>query len=329
MFKSLTRGVSAVVLSALALGGESRACCFSHCFGWCHPAPAPTFTQYAAPACNVCPQTVSYVPTTACAPVCAPCSSCQPVTACDPCGGAPMATFVHRPVMMPVTTFRPVVSQMNFPAPACPACSGAAYYSPSYAGTAYQPAAAYAGTAVAAPALAPAAAGAPGCPTCGGGAATTYGASAATYAAPAQGYAPGPVVPPAGAPMISAPAPAAGGAVPGPTFDQGSAPAATSSAMPQLSPIPDADKLNSNSAPRLMDPQSRTTSARPLMGPANVTPAIFNVADRANVFHPASVPAAYQTTVAKPITAPLPADGWSVGAPTSTYDDGFQSAGGR
>ena len=41
------------------------------------------------------------------------------------------------------------------------------------------------------------------------------------------------------------------------------------------------------------------------MGPANVTPAIFNVADRANVFHPASVPAPYQTTVAKPITTPL------------------------
>lgn len=306
MFKSLTRGVSAVVLSALALGGESRACCFSHCFDWCHPAPAPTFTQYAAPACNVCPQTVSYVPTTACAPVCAPCTTCQPA-------------------MAPVTTFRPVVSQMNFPAPACPACTGAAYYSPSYAGTAYQPAASYAGAAVAAPALAPAAAPAPGCPTCGGGAATTYGASAATFTAPAQGYAPGPMMPAAGAPMMSAPA--AGSPAPGPTFDQNPAPAQSSSSAMPLSPIPDADKLNSSSAPRLMDPQNRTTSARPLMGPASVTPAIFNVADRANVFHPASVPAAYQTTVAKPIAAPLPADGWSVAAPTSMYNDGFQSAG--
>jgi len=326
MFKSLTRGVSAVVLSALLLGGESRACCFSHCFDWCHPAPAPapTFTQ-CAPACNVCPQTVSYVPTTACAP----CTSCQPVTACDPCGGAPMATFVRRPVMMPVTTFRPVVSQMNYPAPACPACTGAAYYSPSYAGTAYQPSAAYAGTAVAAPALAPAAAPAAGCPTCGVGVATTYGASAATFAAPAQGYAPGPIMPSAAAPMLSNPAPAAGSTAPGPTFDQNSAPAQSSSSAMPLSPIPDADKLNSNSTPRLMDPQNRTTSARPLMGPASVTPAIFNVADRANVFHPASVPAAYQTTVAKPITAPLPADGWSAGATTGTYNDGFQSAGSR
>jgi len=133
-------------------------------------------------------------------------------------------------------------------------------------------------------------------------------------------------MPSAGAPMMSAPP--AGGAAPGPTFDQGSAPAGASSAMP-LSPIPDPDKLNSSSSPRLMDAQNRTTSARPLMGPANVTPAIFNVADRANVFHPASVPAPYQTTVAKPITTPLPSDGWSAGAPTSTYNDGFQSAGGR
>ena len=239
----------------------------------------------------------------------------------------PAATFVQRPVMMPITTFRPVVSQMNFPAPSCPSCTGAAYYSPSYAGTAYQPAAAYAGTAVAAPALAPAAAPAAGCPNCGYGAAATYGASAATYPAPAQGYAPGQMMPPAGAPTMSAPAPAAGGAVPGPTFDQGSAPAAANSAMPQLPPIPDADKLNSNNAPRLMDPQSRTTSARPLMGPANVTPAIFNVADRANVFHPAGLPAGHQTTVAKPITAPLPVDGWSVGAPANSYNDGFQPAG--
>jgi hypothetical protein len=141
MFKSLTRGVSAVAISLLALGGESRACCFSHCFDWCHPAPAPTFTQYAAPACNVCPQTVSYVPTTACAPVCAPCTACQPVTACDPCGGGapamqPVPTYARRPVMAPFTTYRPVVSQMNYPAPACPACTGAAYYSSTYADTA-------------------------------------------------------------------------------------------------------------------------------------------------------------------------------------------------
>ena len=324
MFKTFTRGLAAVVVSTLALGsGDARACCFSHCFGWCHPAPAPTFTQYAAPACNVCPQTVSYMPTTVCAPVCAP--TCQPVSACDPCGGA--QTFVQRPVMMPVTTFRPVVSQMNFPAPACPTCSGAAYYSPSFAGTAYQPAAAYAGVAapgVAAPALAPAAP-AGGCPTCGAGAAMTYGASAATYAAPASPYALGPAMsaPAMPAPAMSAPAPAGGSAAPGPTFDQNSAPAPSSSAMP-LSPIPDVDKLNSNSAPRLMDPQNRTTSTRPLMGPANVTPAIFNVADRANVFHPASVPAAYQA--AKPITTQAPPDGWSVGAPVS---DGFESVSGR
>jgi hypothetical protein len=155
----------------------------------------------------------------------------------------------------------------------------------------------------------------------------TYGASAATFTAPAQQYAPGPIMPPAGAPMLTSPAPAAGSAVPGTTFDQNSAPAQSSSSAVPLSPIPDTDKLNS-STPRLTDPQNRTTSARPLMGPASVTPAIFNVADRANVFHPASVPA-YQTTVAKPITAPLPADGWSVGASIGTYNDGFQSAGGR
>jgi hypothetical protein len=92
-----------------------------------------------------------------------------------------------------------------------------------------------------------------------------------------------------------------------------------------LSPIPDVDKLNSNSAPRLTDPQNRTTSVRPLMGPASVTPAIFNVADRANVFHPASS-AGYQTTANKPVASPIPSDGWSNGP---AVDDGFHSAGSR
>ena len=137
MFKFLTRGVCAVIVSTALLPAESPACCFCHCFDWCSkPAPAPTYAAApvcAAPACNVCPQQVSYVPQTSFRTeyTCVPVTTCRPITTCDPCGGTqtvmqPVTTFVRRPVMVPVTTMRPVVTQVNFAAPSCPTCGGAA-----------------------------------------------------------------------------------------------------------------------------------------------------------------------------------------------------------
>ena len=132
MLKLFSRGFLAVVMSTAMLPGQSSACCFCHCFDWCcsKPAPPPACpTTYAAPACDVCPQQVSYVPQTAyrteCS--CVPCTSYRPVSTCDPCGGAqtvmqPVTTYVRRPVMVPYTTYRPVVSQVRYAAPACTTC---------------------------------------------------------------------------------------------------------------------------------------------------------------------------------------------------------------
>jgi hypothetical protein len=77
-------------------------------------------------------------------------------------------------------------------------------------------------------------------------------------------------------------------------------------------PIQDTDpKINSStSAPRLLDPQNRTTSTGPMIGPATVTNAIFMTADRSKVFHPAA----------------LQTDGWSEGPAVS---DGWQSTDGK
>jgi hypothetical protein len=62
-----------------------------------------------------------------------------------------------------------------------------------------------------------------------------------------------------------------------------------------------------------LNPQTRTTSTRPLMGPAWVTTAIFRTADRATVFQPAA-----QTT-----STPT-GDGWSGSA---SNNDGWQPTG--
>ncbi len=180
MLKLFSRGFLAVVMSTSMLPGQSSACCFCHCFDWCcsKPAPPPACpTTYAAPACDVCPQQVSYVPQTAyrteCS--CVPCTSYRPVSTCDPCGGAqtvmqPVTTYVRRPVMVPYTTYRPVVSQVRYAAPACATCGTAAPY---YAGAAP--------TSLAVPA-----APTPGCATCGGGASASYGAAPALYTYPSS-----------------------------------------------------------------------------------------------------------------------------------------------
>ncbi len=293
MFKPVTRGVLAVITSVTFMVGESQACCFLHCFDCCKPAPAPV-TTYApacpapvpvcpapAPACNVCPQQVNYVPQTCyrTSYQCVPVTTCKPVTTCDPCGGAqtvmqPVTTYVRRPVMVPYTTYRPVVAAVNY-APACSTCSGAAYSSPYYGGAA---AAAYA-----APMAAPAA----GCATCGGGAAATYAAPAATYGAPAMTTSPpmytNPVpatVPSTMSPSMSMPSlnsapsgnPTPATSAPPSTFQQNYTPQGATSQYP-APPIQDSDpKMNSStSAPRLFDPQNRTTSTGPMIGPATVT----------------------------------------------------------
>ena len=352
MFKSWIRGsLAAVVVCFGLLPAASDACCFSNWFNCCKPAPAPTYATQCAPVCNVCPQQVNYVPQ--CCP-CSPCTTCRPACPCDPCSGMQSSTtFVGRPVMAPVTTFRPVVTPIAT-APACTTC-GAAYSSPYYTGAA---------TAAYAAPVAPTA----GCPTCGGGGAVTAG-----YAAPAAGYAtttqavmtqgtvagygaqPGSYVaapattgsyaaapattygstpygtptygaPTYGTPSYStqppmgtgtptpAPAPAAGSTPPTQTFQGGAtaAPPANSS-MYTPTPIPDSDRTNSTATPRLLDPQpqNRTASVRPLIGPATVGPAIFRTADRDRVFQPATLRTSLPET--KPVN-----DGWST-------SDGWQS----
>lgn len=324
MFKPITRGVLTVVTTFTFMAGESQACCFLHCFDWCKPAPAPVcpapVTTYApacpapAPACNVCPQQVNYVPQTCyqTSYACVPVTTCKPV--CDPCGGAqmqPVTTFVRRPIMVPYTSYRPVVAATNY-APACPTCSamsGAAYSSPYYSGTTMS---SYTGAPISA---------APSCPTCGGGSAVSYAAPGATYATPGPAatiappsYVPSTTMPGApssiGVPSLSAPpgspTPATGN--PPSTFQT---PQSSSSQYP-TAPIQDTNtQMNSSTAaPRLLDPQNRTTSTGPMIGPATVQTAIFRTADRSHVFHPA-------------VQASQPSDGFSQGAPVS---DGWSSA---
>jgi hypothetical protein len=348
MFKKFARGLSALAMSAMLLGAEPiQACClWDGCCEWFKPKP----TTYAPPpACAVCPQQVSYVPQTSyrseCA--CVPCTTCQPVNACDPCGGAqtvmqPVTSYVRRPVMVPYTSYRPVVTSMNYATSACTTC-GASYNSPYYTG-------------------APVAAPSSGCATCGGGSAVTYaqptmatvpvaGAAPAMsntslyappayasqqYAAPAyagQVYtgqsmmsgpsigSPGMAAPTMTAPTMGSPSmtvPSMGSPTPAPsgtsapnTFQ----PSSTSPPAMPTTPIPD----NSGSAPRLLDPQSRTTSAE-IIGPASVTHAVFNTADRGSVFHAIGyVPASNSTSE-------ISNDGWSAG---STNNDNWQSSNGR
>jgi hypothetical protein len=116
------------------------------------------------------------------------------------------------------------------------------------------------------------------------------------------------------APSMNTPTPAPPSSTPG-TFQPSGAGAPNQSLMP----IPDTDKLNSGSAPKLQDPQNRTTSAQ-IIGPANVTHAVFNMADRSQVFHPAS----FQATGENQHNHSN--DGWSAGSPTN---DDWQPTDGR
>jgi hypothetical protein len=183
------RRIIAVACSGLvlALPAESQACWFTSCF---RPAPA------ACPAPVAPVQQVNYVPQTCYRTVCnsVPVTSYRPITTTDPCTGcpvtslSPVTTYVQRPVVVPYTTYRPVVTTVMMPiAPACPTCSACAAPATSY----------YAPAAVAAPAPscgcgAPALTNATVAPALASTAAptTSYygGATTAYYSAPATGY---------------------------------------------------------------------------------------------------------------------------------------------
>jgi hypothetical protein len=112
---------------------------------------------------------------------------------------------------------------------------------------------------------------------------------------------------------MGSPTPATGNSTPNTFQPSSAAPQSNSTLMPTV-PIPD---NNSGSAPRLLDPQSRTTSTE-IIGPANVTHAVFNTAERGLVFHPVGYHAAS--------SQPAPNDGWSG---DSSGADNWQSGDGR
>ena len=125
-------------------------------------------------------------------------------------------------------------------------------------------------------------------------------------------------------PMMGSPTPAipSGSTSPAQTY-QGPPAGQSSSMSYPATPIPDNDpKTNPINTPSL-NPQTRTTSAKPLLGPAWVTNAIFRTADRATVFHPA-----VETTIKPQVDAtPAPQnDGWSG---TAMNNDGWQPTNGR
>jgi hypothetical protein len=186
---------AACIAMTLALPAETQACWF-----WHRPAPVVA----AAPV-----QQVNYVPQTCYRTVCSPVpvTSFRPITTTDPCTGcpvtslSPVTTIVQRPVVVPYTTFRPVVTTVMMPiAPACPTCSACSacaapttsFFAPA-AVAAPAPscgcgAPALTATATAAPALA--ATTAPATSYYGGGASTAYyaGPTTATYPGSATSY---------------------------------------------------------------------------------------------------------------------------------------------
>ncbi len=296
MYKPFVRALAVVSASLALLPGQTQACWLTNCFKCCKPKP----TTYCAPACDPCPQQVNYVPQTCYRTVtqCVPCTTMKPECSIDPCTGCPttvmrpVTTMVQRTVQVPYTTFRPVVTPVSMPASPCAtgACGGATnYYTPSSA---------------AMPVGLPVGMNQPGCTNCAQGA--TYAAPAATYStpAPAATYGapaaapsyttptyttPGSTMPAPSlsSPPMGSPTPAAPSIAPMSTYQNGTlAPPATNT----LRPVPDVQqysdpKVNSSSAPRLLDPNNRTT-ARPMHRTA-VLPAIFQMPER-NVIQPVS-----------------------------------------
>jgi hypothetical protein len=251
MTSNLLCRAAAVVagLGVFAAPVESQACCL---FGHCHRQTTFFAPPVAAPVCNPCvQQTVNYAPQVAYRPLLTttPVTACRPVTSVDPCTGCPTTVmrpttaFVQRTMMVPYTTYRPVVQTSAFapaPMPVQPACpTGACGATTTY----FQPAQAAPMISTPAPAITT-----PGC--CGATSApapTTFAPTAAIIrtTAPALTHAP-----------AYAPSPAAAR-----TASKAAEP--TADTTKSLKPIPDLDRepaLKNNAAPLLWDPQNKTTS---------------------------------------------------------------------
>jgi hypothetical protein len=264
MLPSNHRRWSALIagLVMAAVPAQSQACWLFNCFGHHNRTTFYAPAAVAAPACNTCvPQTVSYVPQTAYRPLmtATPVVAMRPVTATDPCTGCPTTvmqpttSYVQRAVMMPYTTYRPVV-RTSFFAPA-----------------------------VVAPVMA-----APACPTggCAPAATTTYYQAAAVAPAISQpGCCATNALPTTAAPISRImPAPLIGPAMQAPSLP--AAPASQTNGAATESPsdktfkqAPEAKESGVNgeatSFPRLTDPMNRTTTT---VTPGAYTPVAWKVA---------------------------------------------------
>jgi hypothetical protein len=247
MWPSNQRRLPAVIAGLLvaALPAQSEACWLFNCFGHHSRTTFYAPAAVAAPACNTCvPQTVSYIPQTAYRPLVTttPVMAMRPVTATDPCTGCPTTvmqpatSYVQRTVMMPYTTYRPVIRTSFFapavaaPVMAAPACptGGCA---PAATTTYYQPAAV-------APVITQ-----PGC--CATNAAATTFAPVSTSAVPAIG------------PAMQAPSYPAAPASPT-TNGMNQSPSDKTFKTPE--PKDSGVNGEATSFPRLTDPMNRTTS---------------------------------------------------------------------
>ena len=296
MSKSTFRGVVVLcgfVVLLLAAPAQSEACSWlCRLFGGCPacaggaacvPMTAPTYAPAAA--CPTCaPQVVQYLPQVSYHTVVqrVPVTVCRPTTCSDPCTGCPVTayhpvtTWMQQVQLVPYTTYRivyanamtPMVSYAAAPCGSCspcamggcaPACAGGCGSGTCGVAGGYAPAASCGASGGGCASCAPSLSG----PAPSAGSATMYpapGPTINTTPAPASPFtAPVPGVPyPNPAPPATMPRPAPGSAPPPKTFqDSGSSTSAP--ADTQLRPIPEA-KSDSTSAPKLTDPESRTTS---------------------------------------------------------------------
>ena len=271
-------GVAASMLSTPSQA--SAWCCL---FDWCCKKPQ---TYAVAPAPVMAPvqqiqQQVSYVPQTCYRTVYTqvPVTTMRPVTTTDPCTGCPVTcmrpetTYCQKAQVVPYTTYRQVVT--NVPVNPCcaPATAPAAtYYQP---GVVSQPAANCCAPAATQPYVAPGPA-----------------SSSPTFSAPITPQADPGVVPSTSVPSLP---PGQFGSQQ--TFQQSGAPR-TFAPDPSLKPIPSASgsaQAPTNGAPRLLDPNDRTTM--------RVTPRSWAISPA--VMQSAEIPAA-----ADQRPAATDSDGW-------------------
>jgi hypothetical protein len=255
----------AVALLAIPVA-PARAC---HLFDRCCGKPTTTYYQpyvanYAPSCCpqpQACcpqPQVVNYMPQTCYRTVYVntPVTTFSPMTACDACGRAttvmrPVTTFVAQPRLVPMTTYRPVVTAM----PAAQPCCGAS----APATTTFSPAVQ----------MAPAAPAAPAC--CTPASATTYSAAGATTYAPAPVTSPVPLG--TSAPLQSVTPTPSLSPVPSPQSSQTfeTSPSDIDATHSRLLLPPSSDSSNLISRPRGLDPENQDrTTAIPVRQPSVV-----------------------------------------------------------